>query len=80
MAAMGAWPVPLALYGRFGSVAGLLGPEWSPWGLDRSFKPRMAAVWAWPVPLLAYGRTGGVAGPLGPVWPPWRLAKSLSFV
>jgi len=50
MAAVLAWPVHWAPYGRRGGVAGPLGPVWPPWGRGRSPGPRMAAVGAWPVP------------------------------
>jgi len=83
MAAVGAWRVPWAPYGRRGGVAGPLNPEWPPWGRGRFHGLRMDALGAWPVPWAPYCRRwgvagpeapngchGGVAGPLGPVWPP----------
>ena len=71
MAAVGAWPVPWATYGRRGGVAGPQGPVWPPMGRGRSPGPRVAGVGAWPVPWDPFGRRGGVAGSLGPVRPPW---------
>jgi len=76
MAAVGAWPVPWAQYGRRRGVAGLLGPVWPPWGRGRSPGSRMAAVGAWLVPWAPYGCVGGVAGPLGTVWPLWGRGRS----
>jgi len=66
MAAVEAWLVPWAPYGRLEGVADPLGPVWQPWGRGRSPGPRMAAVGASPVPLALYGRSGGVGGPLCP--------------
>jgi len=86
----GAWPVPWALYGRYGSVAGPLGPVWPPWWRGRSPGPRMdaggrglspgsflASVGSRPVPWATYGRRGGVADPLCPVWPKWGRGRAL---
>ena len=70
-AALGAWPVQWALYGRRGGVAGPLGPEWPPWGRGRSPGPRLKAVGAWGVTWAPDGRRGDVAGPLGPGRLPW---------
>jgi len=67
MAAVGAWPVPLAPYSHRGGVAGPLGPVRLPWGHGRSPGPRMAAVGAWADPWALYGRRGGVAVPLSPL-------------
>jgi len=67
MAAVGAWPVPLALYGRRGGGARPLHPVWTPWGRGSSPESRMAAFGVWPVPCVPYGRRGSVAPPLGPV-------------
>jgi len=83
VAAVGAWPVLWAPYGRRGGVAGPMGPEWPPFGRGWSPEPRMVAVgawpfpWAtngccgvWPVPWAPNGCRGGVAVPLGLVWWP----------
>jgi len=66
MAAVGAWPVPYALYVRCGGVANLLGTVWPPWGV------------AGPLGLVWHG--GGMAIPLGSVWLPWGVADQLGFV
>jgi len=50
MAAVAAWPVSWAPYGRRVGVIGPLGPVWPPWGRGPSHVPRMAVVGAWPVP------------------------------
>jgi len=78
MAAVGAWPVPWAPYGRRGRVVGPLGPVWPPWGVacplgtvglqcvrGPSSGLCRAAVGAWTVPRSFYGRGGGMAGSLG---------------
>ena len=67
-----AWPIPWAPYGRPGCVAGTLGLVWPPWRHGQSPGPHMAAMGAWPVSWAPYGCRGGVAGPLGPVWTPRR--------
>jgi len=79
MAAVWAWPVPWALYGRREGVARPQRPVWPtwgrglsprlvwlPWGRGPSPELRMAAVVAWLVPRDPYGRRGGVARPLRP--------------
>jgi len=76
MAAVAAWQVPCAPYGRRVGVAGFLGHLWPPGGRGRSFKPRMAVMGEWPVPWAPYGFRGGVAGPLFPVWQPWGRGRS----
>jgi len=71
MAAVEAWPVPWAPYGRCGAwmvywapygcrgvVAKPLGRVWPPWGCGRSPGHRMAAVGAWPVPWAPHVRCG----------------------
>jgi len=93
MAAVGAWLVPWAPYGRCEGVAGFLRPVWPLWGRGRSPGSRMVAVGAWPVLYAPYcrrggvdspwapcGRRGGVTGPVGLVWPPWWRAFSLGTV
>jgi len=83
MAALEAWLVPWAPYGRRGGEARPLCPVWPPRGRCPSCAPRMAAVGVCPVPWAPYGRRGGVtlpfapyrcrggvARPLGPLWPP----------
>jgi len=80
MAAVGAWPVRWAPYGRRGIVAGPVRPVWPPWRCDWFTGSRIAAVGAWPVPWALYGCRGGVVGPLGPVWLPWGRGLSLCHV
>jgi len=88
MVAVGAWPVPLAPYGRRGGVAGSLrtvrlpwgrgqypGPRMATGGRGRSTGPRMVAVGVWPVSWISYGRRGNVAGPLNLVWLPWGRGR-----
>jgi len=71
------------------SVAGLLGPVWTPWGrgrspgprlapLDRgrSLGPRLAIVGAWLFPWALAGRRWSVTRPQGLVWLPWGRGPS----
>jgi len=89
LAAVGAWPVPLDLFGRregvlvpcalFGRRRVLedpLGPVWPPWNRGQSPGPCLAAVEVVPVPWAPSGRHGVVASYLGPVWPPWKRGRS----
>jgi len=64
MAAVGAWLVPWAPYGRRGGVAGPLASVWR------------IAVGAWPIPWAPSGRLGGVGDPLGPLCQPWRRGRT----
>jgi len=64
MAAVKAWPVPWAPYGRREIVAGPTGPVWPSWGRGWSRGPHVVAVEAWPVPWAPCGRRGGAAGHL----------------
>ena len=66
MAAVKAWLVSWALYGRRGGVP-VPGPCMTAVGHGRHPVLRKVAVGAWPVPWAQYSCRGGVAGPLGPV-------------
>ena len=60
MAGVWAWPIPLAMYGFCGGLAGVVGPVGCHEGVVGY--------------LGSYGCRGGVACDLGPVWPPWGVA------
>jgi len=62
VAAVGAWPVFWAPYGRHGGVAGRLEPYGRRGGVAN--------------PLCLFRVRGGVAGPLGPVWMPRGRGRS----
>jgi len=66
-AAVRAWPLPWALYGRRGRVAGPLGPAWhvlwAPCGHHGGVGGPLATVW----PSWKRGRRWGLTGPLDSV-------------